>query len=93
MKHAADLKKVVAFFIGMTILFSCLGTPCLSIDVLAADDKTIADVTDLHWVEGSQATLEWTGVEEADRYLVKVTVYESEISYSICHSLFSENTG
>ena len=39
------------------------------------NSESIDDVTNLHWVEGSSATVSWTGVEEANYYSVLVTVY------------------
>jgi hypothetical protein len=42
------------------------------------DEEPFDNVTDLHWVEGSSATLAWTAVADANYYSVKVYVYDPE---------------
>ena len=77
MKRLTGLKNSIAILSGIALIFSNLAMPGFSFDVLAdGEEETLADVTDLHWVEGSSATLAWDAVEDANYFAVTVNVYE-----------------
>ena len=85
MKLMFVLKRLSAFVVAVSLMLSTYAMPLFSVNVFADTEQnqsesvgSIDDVTNLHWVEGSSATLAWTASEYANYYSVTVNVYKPD---------------
>ena len=84
MNYNKLFKRVIATLSSAAIMLTSSGLPYSTNLIANAEPTTqeqisqLADVTDLHWVEHSSATVSWTSVAEANYYAVTVTVYETD---------------
>ncbi len=80
------LKRTAAFLSGAALMFTSSALPYSGIIINAVEQtgqsqnniEQLDPVTNLHWIEGSSATIAWNAVEEANYYSVTVDVYEED---------------
>ena len=73
MNHSLVIKKTTSLLACLALLISGLFIPGLSYNVFA--DALISDVSDVHWVSDSSATVAWSAVEDANYYSLMIEVF------------------
>ena len=85
MKKSVILKKAIAMLSSIAMMLTFIDLPVFHQYAYAeggtssqeqSEIAQLEDVTDLHWVEGSSATVSWTAAPEANYYAVTVNIYD-----------------